>query len=90
MTTLIRETRPVARRPHRCDAYIWIRETYENGVFTYEELREIVKVRRQKGLIQPGQQYIRQVQIYQGEFCEFKALPKMDDICRKYDLYPDD
>ncbi len=90
MTTLISESRPVARKPHRCGAYEWIKETYEDGTFTYQELRQVVKVRRQKGMIQPGQQYIRQVQIYEGEFCVFKALPDMDDICRKYDIYPDD
>lgn len=89
MSVLISESRPIARKPHRCGAYEWIMETYEDGSFTYQELRQIAKVRRNKGMIMPGQKYIRQAQIYEGDFCVFKALPDMDEICRKYDIYPD-
>lgn len=88
MSELISISRPVARRPHKCGAYKWIIEAYEDGTFTYQELRQIVKVRRQKGMILPGQQYIRQVQVWEGNLSVFKALPEMDDICTKYDIYP--
>lgn len=90
MTTLLSETRPVARKAHRCDAYTWIEELYEDGRFDYQDLRKIVRMRRQRGMIQSGQRYIRQNQIFEGELCVFKADIEMDAICRKYDLYPDD
>lgn len=87
---LIDERRPIARKPHMCDAYFWIVELYEDGLFEYQDLRKIVRMHRQKGVIQPGQRYIYQVQISEGEFCIFKADIEMDSICRKYKLYPDD
>jgi len=64
-------------------------EGYENGLFAYQDLRKIVRMRRRKGLIQPGQRYIYQAQIFEGDFCVFKADIEMDDICRRYNLYPE-
>lgn len=90
MTALLSESRPVARKPHRCDAFAWVMESYEDGIFSYRELREIVRMRRQHGMIQPGQRYIRQSQIFDGELCTFKANPEMDAICRSHGLYPDE
>lgn len=88
--TLLSNRRPVARKRYPCDAYFWIMELYEDGRFEYQDLRKIVRMRRQKGMIQPGQQYIYQTQIFEGDFCVFKADIEMDAICRKYDLYPDE
>ena len=42
------------------------------------------------GLIRPGEKYINEVQKDGGELVVFRANVAMNDICLKYDLYPDD
>lgn len=61
---------------------------YEDGIFTYAELRSIVKMRKQGGLILPGQRYRRQVNTYDG-FGVYKGSVELDNICKKYDLFDD-
>lgn len=90
MSTVLSESTPVAKKSHHCDALQYILEDYEDGTYTYAELRQIAKAKRQRGMILPGQRYLRIVQIYDGDFCVFRAIPEIDDICRKYDLYFDD
>lgn len=77
-----------ARKKHRCDAFDYIMNCYEDGLFTYAELRHIVKMRRQKGFILPGQQYRRQVNTFDG-FGVYKGEVELDKICKKYDLFDD-
>ncbi len=90
MSIILSKSTPVARKAHHCDALQYVLADYEDGMYTYAELRQIVKAKRQRGMILPGQRYLRIVQIYDGDFGVFRAIPEIDDICCKYDLYFDD
>lgn len=88
--TLLSKSEPLARKEYSCDASVWFYNCampVENGMFTYEELRAIVKARRSSWCIKPGQKYLKFAQIQDGDFCVFRAIPEMHAICRKYDLY---
>lgn len=86
---VIRVTKPVARKSYECDACIWLQEELSHQDFTISDLRQIVKARRDNWRILPGQQYIKQVQKFEGEVVVFRARPEIDAICHKYNLYPD-
>lgn len=89
---MLRESKPIARKTYTCNASEWL---YNGGlddfVFHYEptcaELRAIVKARRNGWCIVPGQQYIKQVGKYEGDFYVWRAIPAIHAICLKYDLY---
>jgi hypothetical protein len=83
-------SRPVARKKYTCNACEWIENHVDYlfyGDFTYTELREIVKARRNNWCIVPGQQYIRAVQEYEGKLEVWRAIPAIHEICLKYDIY---
>lgn len=89
METILSTTHPVAKKHHQCDACTWLLNGgYPDGM-TISEWRSIVKAKRNKWKIVPGQKYIRQSQMQDGEFVCFKAIPEIDEICRKYDVYED-
>ncbi len=92
MTTYLRATNHIARKKYTCNACEWISEWIGHAgcydyEFTYAELREIVKARRNAWSIVPGQEYIKQPQIYDGHFFVWRAIPAIHRICLKYDLY---
>lgn len=93
MSTQIGETtHPKARKTYRCMASDWIVNGDLYEIFrgcTREERRAIVKARRNRWSIQPGQIYVRQAMVWDGRMGTFKAIPEMHDICLKYDLYED-
>lgn len=89
MITVIHESTPIARKAYWCDACEFIQEAIGDTTFTISDLRLIVKARRNGWKIQPGQRYIRQFNSDYGETWTFRAIPEMDAICRKYDLYPE-
>jgi hypothetical protein len=88
---IIREATPTARNDYNCDACEWL---VNNGCdwtdYTYAERRLIVKARRNKWRIQKGDKYYLQVNNYYGDFGQFRAIPEMNDICIKYELYQQD
>jgi hypothetical protein len=87
---LLSERRPVAQKDYQCDACNWIfngdigREFYE-----YDELRLIVRARRDKHKIKKGMRYVTQSLNDGGEIFTFRAREDMHDLCLKYDLYQD-
>jgi len=91
MNTQIGETTyPIARKIYNCDACDWIvnGDLYETfHCCTWEEKKDIIRARRNKWRIHPGQKYLRQAMKWEGEMTTFKAIPEMHDICVKYDLY---
>lgn len=87
---IIRESHPVARKVHICNACEFLREQLRETDFTFNEMRIIVRARRQGWMIQPGQIYLQQILKHGGDFYVFKAIPAIDDLCWKYDLYPQD
>lgn len=90
MITILNESMPKARRSYPCDACHFVFEHVNQGVFTPDEYRYIVRAKRNDCMIQPGQKYIKQVAVIDGDFGVFRAIPEMHDIAHKYDLYQED
>lgn len=88
---ILSNSTPVARKTYTCNACEWIDNTelWKEETLTYAELRAIVKARRNKFCIVPGQRYMRQVQVIDGQLWTFRAIPEMHVICLKYDVYED-
>lgn len=57
---------------------------------TFAEKRAIVRMKKQKCKILPGQKYIKQANIFDGDFCIWKADLEMHDICVRLDLYSEE
>ena len=91
MTDIIRESHPVARKVHECNSCLYIRDALDNNQIQFEiaDLRKIVLARRAGWRIQPGERYLLQVQVDGGDVFNVRCKPAMDEICRKYDLYPE-
>ena len=85
----LRNEEPIARKDYWCDASEYVRESLSQTEFTYAEYREIVKAKRQGWKIKAGQKYVKQVQSDGGEIITYRAIPTMNDLCYKYDLFPD-
>lgn len=85
----LRSEEPIARKEYWCDASEYVRESLSQTEFTYAEYREIVKAKRQGWKIKAGQKYVKQVQSDGGEIITYRAIPAMNDLCYKYDLFPD-
>lgn len=89
---LIRKSTHVARKTYTCDASEWLHNGDLRGFIydckpTYAELRAIAKAKRNCWRIVLGQEYIKEVGRYQGDFYTWRAIPEIDAICRKYNLY---
>jgi len=84
-------TYPKARKQHNCMASDWIVNYLQDVVemCDYSEKRELVKARRNKWKILPGQKYVRQAMVWEDKLGTFKAIPAMHDIRIKYSLYED-
>jgi hypothetical protein len=81
-------TRPIARKPYRCDAAHVIRDT--DCDFTAEERATIESARAGGWMINKGDQYVNCSGKWDGEFETFRARIDLDAICQDYDLYPED
>jgi len=93
MSTVLSSKILTAKKVHQCDAYyFWISECIHDifSELTFKEKRAIARMKSQKGKIIPGQKYIRQANIFNGDFCKFKADIEMDNICHRLDLYTED
>lgn len=89
-TTLVKS----ARKIHHCDASAWIRggigvrELVNECGLTFAEKRIIVeRVQLMNGVIPVGSSYIRMFIRDGYDVYEYKAIPEVDAICQKYDLY---
>lgn len=87
------KTTPIARKLYNCQAceniLAWwsdadIKEMTEPEIADFE----IAKAHRFK--ILPGEQYIKQSGVYDGDFYTFRGIPAMVDICHKYELFNED
>lgn len=91
MARILSDTKHIARKTHVCNACEWVENIVVDNLhdynFTCTELREIVKARRNKWQIVPGQQYRKVVEVIDGRLEVWRALPAIDAICRKYDIY---
>lgn len=89
MTIVLSEKTPKARKDYNCDAADWLINSgiiYE-GQLSFSELRAVAIAKRKKWKILKGETYLYQANIWEGDFCTFKAIPAIHDICIKHDLY---
>lgn len=86
---LLSESRPKAKKDHDCIACEFIRESLNQGYFTFEQYREIVKAKRNGWKIKKGNIYLRQNCVSDGHVYTFKAIPEMAELCSELDLYPE-
>lgn len=90
MPRLIKETRPKARKVHRCQAFEILQDLYPLDMpdwWTHNEWECLKEARRVYGKISPGETYVRQTCELYGDIYTFKAKPELHAICLKYDLY---
>ncbi|MDH2244860.1 hypothetical protein N5J76_03120 [Pseudomonas sp. GD03855] len=88
---LLRDEIRTARKAHPCDAYYWFdRSCYGEQDVEPEDWKTIEAVRADGCQILQGMKHIYQVGVDGDGFSEFRARQDMDEICRKYDLYPED
>ena len=92
MIRLIRETRHKAKKRYRCDACEYL---FSEGLgalrgnkFTFSEWRAIINAYEDQ-CIHPGETYVRQFYIADGEPYTFRAILEIDKICLKYHYYQD-
>jgi len=87
MIVLLKESRPVARKEHRCMAFEKICEVDCHSEYTHDELKAYARMRENKGNIQKGERYIRQTCRGDDGLYDYIANAEMDAICWKYDLF---
>lgn len=86
---VIRITNRIAKKKHLCNACLFLFESdYRSLGATISEYRQIISAKRENGYIRPGEAYQEVVTTDEGMFT-FRQKPAIDEICRKYDLYPD-
>jgi len=90
MQILIEQIRK-ANKEHRCDAcYWWDRSNYGEQDVTPDEWKVIESAQQDGWKIVKGQKYLFQSFVYDGMIQTFKGRLDIDEICKKYDLYPEE
>lgn len=80
-------TKPVARKSYKCDAYFAIIDCMNDEDFTHDELLLIQAARADGGKILKGMRYNKISGKFDGEFAIWRAREDMQTIYRKYELY---
>lgn len=84
---LLSHRTPIAKKDYSCDACVWLFESDYRYGLTISEYRSIIKAQRNSYKIKVGQKYIYQASICYGDFCTFRAIPEIFDICIKYEMF---
>lgn len=90
MNELIKENKPKAQKDYNCDASAFLDGSgllRNSGYFSFAEMREIAKAKKQNFKIKKGNYYINQRLKYDGDLITFRAIPEIHNICIKHDLY---
>jgi len=82
---------PKARKDYSCDAAEWIGNTvgFNEREFEPEDWEKIEAAMNKNFKILKGEKYLKVSGKYDGEFSTFRAIPALDEICKKYDIYED-
>jgi hypothetical protein len=89
MGTILKEKVLTAKKIHNCNACICLRESNTDlfNQLTYKEKKAVVRMKKQKWKIIPGQKYLYMANTFDGDFVIFKADLEINEICLKYNLY---
>jgi hypothetical protein len=87
MIRVISESEPTARKDHDCDSCDWLCNGFGYVDFSFSDLRNIAKAKKQHWKIKKGQKYQKQINVCDGEIYTFKSIPEIHEICIKHDLY---
>lgn len=90
MATIINSSTPKAKKDYICNAIEWVVNSDCWCDLTFTEKKEMVKAKRNKWKIKKGQVYYKQVGIWNGDFGVFRAIPSIDNICQRLELYQED
>lgn len=89
MISIIHESKPTARKEYNCDACNFLfnlSDICELGL-SLSEYRSVAKAIQNNYRIQKGSKYVRQFNTDGSEAWTFRAIPEINDICLKFDLY---
>ena len=86
MSQVLSETHPIARKDYPCGACEWL---LKGGLpdLKYSEAKLWIKAQREGFKIKAGTRYLKQANIFGGDFCCFRARPEINELCMKYDIY---
>ena len=81
---------PKARKDHDCMASVFLNEqnwSPSDLSMGITEAKDWVKARQNNYKIKKGEKYLNQTMAHERKLYSFKAIPKIHNICLKYDLY---
>ncbi len=88
--TICAVTYPKAQKEYDCDACRVIQNFGLNdSELTFSEYRSYIKAKRNQFKIAIGQKYVRCHGFYDGEPHTFRAIPDLDEVCRRNGYYDD-
>jgi len=85
------ETRPVARKDYPCDACesaLWAELNYPENI-DKEDFEVMENAKADGYRILKGMKYIKVCGLYEGNWTTFRARIGVDEICHKYEAYPE-
>jgi hypothetical protein len=87
MVTILKDNIVTARKPHRCTAVDLVWEMVNQGVYRYSEYKNIIRLQRNKFLIQQGEKHRSYTVVDGGDIYTMGENLAMHEMCVKYDLY---
>lgn len=80
-----------ARKDYPCDACNRLRENLEDFVedMTFAEKRAMVLARQNGWKIKAGEPYVKIPQVDGGEFAVYRAIPAINSICDRLQVWDD-
>lgn len=90
MWEFAKDSKPVARKTYKCQAWPWINNSdLTEHDFCHEDWSIIELAIAEGCMIRPGDMYVKRAGRWDGEFATFRARLDLHGICLKYNLYVD-
>ncbi len=86
-------TKPKASKDYQCIACLHLRDAWNDADINQlpkDELDAYNLAKEHGFKILKGETYVCQSGFYDGNSYTFRGIPAINDICHKYDLYPQD
>ena len=91
MCDVIFEIERKARKKHECNSCFWLFELsrFDISGLTIAQYRRYINLKKNKGMIHPGDKYIQLTMRHDGEIITVRYLPEAHELCLKLGAYPD-